>query len=630
MDRPITDNRGVFTPELQPGFFTEASARGAPTRWKRGDKVRFKNGIAEKMGGWVDAQVSGDVHYGVPRRVHQWTSLDGEAWIAEGTNSKLYVINRNVRYDITPVRRNVNLVDPFTTTADSVTVVVRDVAHSAQTGDAVRYSGATSVGGITIDGEYFISKVLDGDRYEIIATTAITTTTGGGAVVAQYDLNAGTANETVALGWGVCKWGESTWGTARSPSCSGIKRKLRVWSLDNFGEDLIASPRGGAVYWWDRTNGPLSRAVLLENAPPTNQHVLISDSGDQIICLGAFDPVANSQDPMFIRVGDLGSLTVFTIVEVDGVPQNSVFESRLSTGSEIITGVRTNNGILILTDAAVYLMQPNPSEIFAVRKLAEGNSAISVNALIEVDGTAYLMAPNKFMLFDGVYTEIPCDVWEQVFKDIDRVQKDKIYCWYNETFSEIWWFFPSATAPSLGTENGFVITTELGEVIQIDKIAENNRYVIYNKESKTWVFGTIERTAAGPKGEAYDLPFALDSLGNVFIHESGVDDNGNALEAFIESHDLQIGDGKAAAQISQAVPDMLRQTGNLLLTLKGKKRPNDAAYKTKGPYTITVETEVKGVRIKARQIAINYSSVAVGDDWRLGNWTFYLQPDSEG
>ena len=620
------DAREPFSPQFEPGFFTEASDRDAPSRWKTGDKVRFKNGIAEKLGGWLAQTLTGASHRGVGRRFHEWASLDGESWIAEGTNYKLYLISRDARYDITPIRRNVALTDPFTTTLSSTTVTVVDVGHSAQVDDAVRFTGASAVGGITISGEYFIAAVIDSDTYQITHSIAATSgATGGGAVVAEYDINGGTADQTVALGWGVCTWGESTWGTARSSSCSGVKRRLRVWSLDNFGEDLIASPRGGSVYWWDRTTGPLSRAVLLENAPLTNQRVLISNSGDQIVCLGAYDAVAGTPDPMFIRTSDFDSLTDFTLTE-----DNGVFEERLSTGSEIITGARTNSGILIFTNKAVYLAADDQSEVYRVRKLAEGNSALGPNAVIEIDGTIYLIAPFKFMMFDGVYTEIPCDVWEHVFKDIDREQTDKVYCWYNETFSEIWWHYPSLSQRFLLDEDGVLLTDEDGTTpLLAETPAENDRYVIYNTALKRWYFGSMDRTAAAPPGPAYDLPFAVNSAGVFYTHEIGVDDDLVAMPSSIESHDLEVGNSKVAAHISKAVPDMLRQVGTFILYLKGKKQPEQAAYTTKGPYTFSTTTTEKGVRITARQVAINFQTTAISDNWRLGNWKFYIQGDAE-
>lgn len=608
----LADQRAPTRLTIQPGFFTESSARGSQ-RWKTGDKVRFKNGLPEKLGGWIEQELTGDTHTGVARRAHEWTSLDGESWIAYGTNTKLYLVNRNVRYDITPIRRSIALTNPFTTAMASANVVVTDAGHGVTTGDAVRFAGGSAVAGITISGEYVVVSVL-GDTYTIThSAPANASTTGGGSVQADYDLDAGAASKTLALGYGVCKYGESTYGTARSISCSGIVRDLRIWSLDNFGEDLIASPRGGAVYHWDRTTGPLSRAVQLTSAPQTNQRVLVSKSGVQVVCLGAFDPVANSPDPMFIRVGAVGSLTEFTL---DEEGQNSVFEERLAVGSKIVGGERTRAGILVSTDEADYLMQDDPQDIFRIVQLAAGNAFIAPNAGVEVDGVAYYMAPYKFMRFDGVLDEIPCEVWQRVFAEnigsvanpdrISREQVDKVYCWYNEKFSEIWWFYPSA-----------------------DGTGENDRYVIFNTQERCWYFGTIERTAAVSVGPAYDLPTAFDATGTFFLHESGVDDDDAPMSAAIESYDTMLGEGKVKVQMTKAIPDMVRFAGTVLLYLKAKRYPRDAAYVTKGPYTITTSTRAKGVNITGRQVAIRMESTALGDDWRMDAWTFYGQPDAE-
>lgn len=602
----LQDEREPLTPRFEPGFFTESSERGAPTRWRTGDKVRFKNAQAEKLGGWESQAITGALHRGVPRRGLEWSSLDGESWIAEATNSKLYLINRNVRYDITPVRRSLTLTNPFTTNGTE-SILVEDDGHSSNVGDAVRYTGASAVSGVTITGEYIIAQVIDGNFYRITHTSpAGGIATGGGTVQVEYDINAGTVDQGIAVGYGTCGYGEDPYGTARDEACSDVVRRLALWSLDNFGEDLIASPRGGAVYWWDRTTGPLSRAVVLESAPRTNQRVLISGSGDQIICLGAYDDVAGSPDPMLVRVGAIGSLTDFTVR--DG---GTAFDKRLSTGSEIITGVRTSGGVLIETDKASYFMRPDAAAIFDINQLGEGNTGIAPNAMLEVDGIAFWLADSKIMAFDGVLQEIPCDIWQEIFgKSNDTrilvAQADKIYCWYNEDFSEIWWHYPSVGG------NG-----------------ENDRYVIFNKELRCFYAGTIIRTIGMSPGPTYKTPIAFEPDGDLFLHESGVDDDGAAMDSSIRSHQIQLGEGKIEMQVSEVVPDLVRQTGDLLLHLQSRKHPN-APLVEKGPYTIRTTTRKKGVKIKGRQISVEYQSNVVGGDYRLGDWTYYYGPDSEG
>ena len=368
------------------------------------------------------------------------------------------------------------------------------------------------------------------------------------------------------------------------------------------------------MYHWDRTLGPLSRAVVLPDAPQTNQRVLISNSGGRIICLGAFDEVANASDPMFIVAGAEESLTDFTI-EPEG--QDDVCEERLAVGSGIVTGVRTRAGIYISTDEAKYLMQEDAIDVFRITKISEGNASIGPNAMIEVDGTVYEMSQYKFMTFDGVVDELPCEVWQDVFAEtvdnapnphvLDRSQLDKVYCWYNEKFSEIWWHYPSAGGSG-----------------------ENDRYVVYNKQERCWYFGSIDRTSARAPGPSYQLPFAFQSGGTFYLHESGVNDDVSPMSCHAESHDQQLGEGKNELQVSRAVPDLSRFLGSISLFLKAKTWPRDSAYKVKGPYLITTTTRKKGVKIKGRQIAVRFESSTLGDDWRLGDWTFYAGEDSEG
>lgn len=645
-DLPLTDNAEPVELSLAPGFFSEQTDRGAKGRWKDGNRVRFKDSLPQKLGGWAEALISGAAVEGIDRAEWEWASLDGQPWIAQGTNSKLYLINRGIRYDITPLRRAVTLTNPFTTTSGSAIVSVEDADHGAEQGDFVRFSGATAVGGLTIDGEYQITAVQDGSHYTITASSpASSSATGGGSVMVEYDINVGLESASQAHGWGTCTYGTGTYGTRRG-NCSGLTLPLRIWSLDNFGEDLIASPRGGAVYWWDRTTGPTSRAVLLPDAPRTNERVLISDSGDQIICLGAYDEVAASSDKMFIRVGAVGSLTEFTITDDE---ENTVFEERLSTGSYIIDGKRTRSGIFIQTDTAQYLMQPDPDQIFRIGKIGQGNSTMGPNATVDVDGTIYTMAHNKFMTFDGVYREIPCPVWGRVFdaesfspdpsddefliqNGIDVEQGDKVYCFLNKGFSEVWWFYPSpggAIRVTVPEEERVTTAREVRAVLGID--SENDRYVIFNYSENLWYYGVIERTAMSTGGLSYgkDVPFGSDPRGAFWLHETGEDDGDLPMAEYIESFDVQMGEGKQSMHVSQFIPDMKRLAGTMQITLKAKSRPQGTAYKIFGPYSFTADTGLVGVRAAGRQMAVRFSTADLGTDWRLGDGTFETQPDAE-
>lgn len=629
-----------ITLRIQPGFFSESGDRDLVNRWKDGNRVRFKNGLPEKFGGWERATITGAAMRGIDRREHEWNSLDGQPWIAQGTSRKLFLINRNIRYDITPVRRSITLTDPFTTASGLTTVTVLDLLHGAETGDFVRFGSATAVGGITIDGEYMVS-VINGNQYTITAAAVATgTATGGGAVTADYDINIGLDTGGIAHGWGTCLYGRGTFGTRRG-DCSGILAGPRLWSLDDFGEDLLASPRGGALYWWDRSLGPTSRAVLVETAPQTIERMLVSPSGDQVIALGAFDNVAGSPDKMLVRTSDLGTFADWDLpLDVDAAAASNIFDERLTHGSRILTGFKTNGGVLIETDKATYLMRADATNVYVIGDpVATENTSVGPNAGVDVNGTAYWMAQNKIMSFDGVQQEIPCPVWGYVFDNeaaavqfdalltegsdyliteggdfialdssgegggFNRDQADKVYCYYNQKGDEVTWLYPCASSQ------------------------ENNRYLCYNRTERIFYYGTLERTAMSTGGLAYSLPYGSAPTGELFLHEGVPDADGEVMNEFVESWDMQIGDGLQATHISLYVPDFKRWTGTMRLQLKVKDRPRQILY-TVSTYDMTDDTIEQGVRVAGRQIAVRFGSTTLGSSWRMAPGSFYGQPDA--
>jgi predicted heme/steroid binding protein len=596
---------------MAPGLFTERTARGSTNRYKDGDKVRFVDGLPQTIGGWLTNSLTGATIRGKVRRIHEWQSLDREKWIALGTNSKLYLINQGVVYDITPLRTNAVLTNPFTTTSGLTTVSVAHVAHGAEAGDFVRFSGATAVGGITIDGEYQVTTVTGPDAYVIThSSPASGSATGGGTVTAEYDVAAGGEDTGFWYGYGVCGYGDSTYGTPRGV-CSTMARALRIWSLDNWGEDLMASPSEGPVYWWDRTLGPASRAALVATAPSTNQRILVSPDSRQLICLGAHD--GSDPDPKNVRVSNNEDFTDFVVPIGDAANDSNVYQKRIDAGSLIISGLRTRNGTLISTDLAIHLMQADADQIYTIRQIGEGNGFIGPNAAVDVDGTVYYMSPSRFMMYDGVLNEIPCEVLSKVFGDqsgegINLTQGYKVYCQHNDVFNEVWWYYPSAGA------------------------TENDRYVMYNYMEKHWSFGAIARTAAAPTGATFGkgIPYAFGTTGIMYKHESGNADGapGTPIPAFLETYDITIQNDQPM-HVSHAIPDDRYRTGDIRITLKTKKQPNSTSYTTKGPYVLTTATAIKGVRARGRQMAIRYESgyAAVDSAWRIGAYTFLVQPD---
>lgn len=473
--------------QFEPGFYTEQTASGATNRWKDGDHVRFRYGLPEKIKGW--ASIPGWFK-GVTRRLHDWVSLDTENWLAIGTSKKLYLYFEGDYYDITPIRdgslppfTQTPLTNPFDTTASSVTVTVNHPGHQVVAGDFVHFSNASAVGGITIDGEYEVQSAPDFETYTIEHSFAATSTaSGGGTVDWMYEIS---TQNPQWYGWGGGVWGGGVWGGVQA---SGLPQRIRLWSLVNWGEDLIASPRDGAIYWWDRTLGPNNRAVLIENAPRKVARILLSGQDRHLVALGADDPLTIS----WCSQEDFDTWIA--------TPINTAGDQRLDAGSELITGIRTRGEIVVWADNSVVSMSfDGPPLVFGFTERGESLTIISPNAMAEINGIVYFMANSDFMVYDGLLRVLPCDVRDHVFGRLNTEQQEKVYCSINRTNNEVWWFFPT------GDEE------------------EPNEYVIFNYLENCWYYGTLERSAFHDISPIFDTPYGASPDGKLWKHEIGVD-----------------------------------------------------------------------------------------------------------
>ena len=419
------------------GVYTEESERGAKGRWRHADKVRFRKGLAEKIGGWVSKQ---PVFIGVCRRLHDWTSLDSKVWTAVATDTKLYLWQGETLFDITPLRDSGVLTAPFDTTISSDIVNVNHASHAAAVGDYVRFSNAIAGGGLTVDGEYRILTIVDADNYTIQddETASSTASNTGGTPDYEYDISSGASTVVVATGYGTGPYGLEEYGTARTGST--LKLRIRTWSLDNWGEDLIASPQGGAIYHWDRTTGTSSRAVALGgDAPPNNEYVIISQRDRHLIALGAFDFFNEDFDPLLIRWSSTEDLN-------DWVPTstNTSGDLRLYRGSRIVTAVRSRLEMVVFTDVSVHSMPfLGGFDVFGLNVLGENVSILGPNAAVPIDHRVVFMAESDFYVYDGVLKVLTCDVRNFVYENLNVDQKDKVYGGLNREFNEVWWFYPS-------------------------------------------------------------------------------------------------------------------------------------------------------------------------------------------
>ena len=585
---------------IPPGIVTVETDRGAAGRWKDGNNVRFYMGKPEKIGGYQKNNAS-YTFTGKARGIVDWQTLDLDKIIGIGTHLKLYVWAMGIYYDITPIRASSTInADPFAMVDTSTTVTVTDTAHGAVVDDYVTFSGASAAGGITVVGEYQIQSITDANTYTITHSSAATSTVSGGgaAVVAAYQIKTGSETTRPVSGFGAGTYGAGTYGTTRS--IAQFLALARTWSLDNWGEDLIACPRGGAIYVWDASVGFTSnRATLISQAPATAKAIFVSDEDRHLVALGAYN--GSADDPMYIAWCDAEDYTVWTAAE-----GNSAGDKRLDSGNEIYCAVKTKRETLIFTDSTLWSMTfIGPPYIYDFAPIGLNGKIQSPNAAKEYDGRVWWMGEHEFYVYDGSIRVVPCAVLNHVFDDLNTDQKIMVFAGANHDFGELWWLYPSADSD------------------------ECDKFVLYNIVDNAWSFGELSRTVYVGDSKTFINPYALGGDGYLYDHESGVNADGSALSAYIESGDMEIGEGDDVMHVSRFVPDFKRLTGTLSLTLKGRKYPQSSTQKTKGPYDVTSSTTKLKPRIRARQIAIRLAVSSVGSDFRVGTLRMDAQPDGK-
>ena len=434
--------------------------------WYECDKIRFRQGNPEKIGGWV--RNSANTFLGVCRSIWSWSLLSGERLLGVGTNLKFYIESGGSYNDVTPLRATESLTDPFETTASSAVVNVTDAAGGFSDGDFVTFSGASAVGGITIDGEYQIALQLDG-TYNITHSSAATSSaTGGGSVDAAYQINVGSEIGRPLTGYGAGYYGEGGYGEGGTST-----EALRLWNQANFGEDIIAGPSMGALYIWDASGGVTSRMTLLSaeggasNVPTQHNLLLVSDLSRFVFVFGCNVIGTSTYDPMLIRWSDQEDATNWTPAAT-----NQSGDLRLSSGSEIKAVIQARQEILVLTDIAVYSLQYlGAPDGWGAQLLGENTSVASSKAVAYANGVAFWMGQDKFYIYDGTTKPLPCDLRRYIFTDLNADQYDQVFSGSNEAYHEIWWFYCSGGSTTV------------------------DRYVVYNYLENVWYYGTLTRTA---------------------------------------------------------------------------------------------------------------------------------------
>ena len=622
---------------FKPGVNRENTRYTTEGGWYECDKIRFRQGNPETIGGWQ--RYSANTFLGVCRSLWNWVTVAGANLVGVGTNLKFYIELGSAYNDITPIRASSTINNnPFVATNGSAIITVTDTAHGALTGDFVTFSGATGLGGnitaTVLNAEYQIT-FLTANTYTFTASATANATDasgspGGGAlVVAAYQVSVGSVLQQPILGWGAGAWGDGPWGFGTSTAIGA----LRVWNQSNFGDDLIFGPRGGALYYWDETTGVSVRGVLVSSlasasdVPVIQNYIFVSDVSRFVFCFGCNDPFAtnpNAQDPMLIRWSDQESV-------VDWTPSitNQAGSTRLSHGSEIIMAVQTRQEIVVFTDSAVYSLQYlGPPYVWSAQLLADNISIYSQNAAVLGSGVIYWMGVDKFYTYDGRVNTLNCDLLRYVFDDINYDQNQQVFAGTNEGFNEVWWFYCSADSE------------------------EVDRYVIYNYLEKVWYYGTMSRTAWLDSG-LLNYPLAATysttaGTGLLLNHELGINDIATAttlpIDAYISSAEFDIGDGHNFAFIWRVLPDLTfansstspaNAAATVTMTLQGLANSGSGVTSTanqsviKGStYTITEEfTGQIFTRIRGRQMIFKIASNQVNTAWQLGAPRIDIRPD---
>ena len=626
--------------KILPGIDKQTTTAGAEQRWIDSDNVRFRYGLPEKVNGWQSPVKKSIV--GVARAMHTFVDLEGNKYIAIGTDKFLLIYYDGELYDITPLALGL-LGATITTVASSAAVTIGYTNHGLSAGDIVLMSGTTLPVGTgynvsDFDDKLFqITSVTDADNFVITQSSAAAGNAGPGGSsidVDPYEV-VGPQTQTEGYGWGVSTWGSSTWGTAKTSS--DVILEPGLWSLDNYGSVLVATIANGQTFTWDANDASrlTTRAATstsgfeTTNNPTASRFTMVSPTTRHLVHFGTETTTGDttSQDDMFIRFSDQENINSYTPTSV-----NTAGSQRLQDGTKLISAVRAKESMLVWTDNALYLMRFIGAPFtFGFEQVGTNCGLIGKNAAVEIDGVAFWMSPKGFFGFDGTVRSIPCSVEDFVYDDIDTTKGQQICAGINNLYTEITWWYPSSGSDF------------------------NDRYVTYNYTDKVWYTGTEPRTS-WIDAEIYPNPFGTkftstgtanfptvvgeSGLGKtqLFEHEIGtdqVDETGTVttITSFIKSFDFDLQAqggivGEVFLAVRRFVPDFETLDGNAKVTLNIKRYPQQSdSTSTLSPFTISSSTDKKDTRARGRFVNVKIENDSVNESWRFGTFRLDIQPD---
>jgi hypothetical protein len=630
---------------FKPGFNKQQTATGAEGQWIDGNNVRFRYGQAEKIGGWeqlVASQIAGPV-----RDQHTWTDLNGKKYAALGTSKVLVIYYESDFYDITPINADQTGVT-FTSTTGSATVTVNLTAHGLIVGDYFKFKSVTLPGGgvtgyTTADFQTNVFEVISQPTANTFTITMPSNESGSGmssqgsATLNSY-ITIGPVFQTPAFGWGVDIWGSEVGGEGwgEEADVTNVTLDAGSWSLDNYGQLLVATVRNGATFTWNPTGASAldTRAVIVADAPTKSLLSLVSDRDRHLFLMGTLDDLADStsQNKMFIRFSDQEDINVW-----NPTATNTAGTFLLDQGNEIITAVQGKDYVLVLTDQAAYVIQfVGPPFTFSLRQVGSNCGCLGQHAAIYAQGAVFWMGfGGGFFMYDGTVKQLPSLVEDFVFTTgggtpgINYDANQIAYAYHNSLYNEVGWFYASNNSQQI------------------------NRNVVYNFMEQSWTTGDLARTSYND-AQTYDLPYAtefyktdvptfpvINGATNTFgstkywAHEVGVnevDASGNAtsIPSYIQSGDYDLseqglaGDGEFIMRVSRFIPDFKNLDGNAKITLFFRDYPAETEQSDPngplitGPFTITTTTNFVSTRVRGRQVSIKIENDAVNQSWRYG------------
>lgn len=623
--------------EFKPGVNRDQTNYSNEGNWYACDKIRFRSGYPQKIGGWD--KLSSTSFTGFCRQLWNWVTSYSDNFMALGTNEKTYIEVGGNFYDITPLRdTNPTLSSPNTDncigTSDTTTTITVSLgtSHGASTGDYVVIAGVagTTIGGVPvseINGNHKITVTSSTTFTFDSSTTATSTTTGQGgtAITVSFEIPVGYPITTAGYGWGVGTWSRGAWG---SGTTVGINLPLRDWWLTNFDNDLFLNIRNGEGYHWargtlaDPTTALGVKAIRLTDyatnegftgsaVPVKIMQLMLSPQDRHLIAFGAvpFGSTSTADfDPMLIRWADQDT-------PGDWTPSvtNTAGDIRASRGSMIVGALPTRQETLVWTDTALYALQfLGTTDVFALQEYATNVSIMSPRSMTSAANVVYWMGQDKFYAYSGRVETLPCTVRDHVFNNINLNQSDQVICGTNEQWNEIWWFYPTASSDY------------------------NDAYVIYNHLERIWYYGSLARTAWLDTPSRH-YPQAANTVstgttGYLYTHESGMDDDGAAMTAYITSSDFDLADGERYMLMRRMIPDVdfsgsnrgTNPSPSVTIDIRHRDFPGqaedteDADIGSVVSTTVDTYTDECFIRARARQMAIKVQSTTIGTQWQLG------------